>query len=259
MISMPRVFISVRFSSSRLPGKCMLLVNDVPVLLHLINRLRSAQLSPIVCTSVDKSDDVIANFCEAHGVDYFRGALSNKIERWADCSDSFTADYIHIIGADNPFIDADEIKESLLQAQISNLDFLNTSQRSDSGFGSVGISVSKSFLKILKQRTYTLPSNDLDVIPWELLIEYGDAVAEKQDNFLLDDKDYRLRLTLDYEEDFLLLSHLIDELGPTTPRRSIERYLYNNPQITNLNLFRNLDFVQNQKNKLKSNFDLTDG
>jgi spore coat polysaccharide biosynthesis protein SpsF len=256
MISNPQVFISVRFSSSRLPGKCMLLVNDVPIILHLINRLRSAQLIPIVCTSVDKSDDVIADFCEIHEVDYFRGALSNKIERWADCSDSITAEYIHIIGADNPFIDADEIKESLFQAQISNLDFVNTSQRSDSGFGSVGISVSKSFLQVLKQRTYALQSNDLDVIPWELLIEDGDSVAVQKDNFLLDDKDYRLRLTLDYEEDFLLLSHLIDELGPTAPRRSIERYLFDHPHRANVNLFRNQDFLKNQKEKLKSNFNL---
>jgi spore coat polysaccharide biosynthesis protein SpsF (cytidylyltransferase family) len=248
------VFVSVRFSSSRLPGKCMLLVNDVPLIDHLINRLHTAGLSTIVCTSIDESDNVIVEYCIENGINYFRGALSNKIERWAKCAETIDTRYIHIIGADNPFIDTDEIKKSLMLAQTSKYDFINTSKRSDSGFGSVGISITKDFLQILNDRTHTLRSDDLDVIPWGLLIKEGDAVSEMEDNILLTDEECYFRLTLDYEEDFLMLSHLISKFGATESRENIERYLLDNPEVARINFFRNADFVKNQKEKLNTNF-----
>jgi spore coat polysaccharide biosynthesis protein SpsF (cytidylyltransferase family) len=189
-------------------------------------------------------------------VKVFRGSLLNKIERWADCAENLKVDYIHIVDADDPLVDTDEIRESVDIAQKENCDLLRTSQRSDSGFASVGMTVKRSFLKTLSARTNEIDSNDFDVIPWSLLLRREDRVSEKADKTLIKDLNFNLRLTLDYDEDFLLISHLITKLGATCAREIIESYLFRNPDLVNLNQARSVDFVENKKKQLKSNFGL---
>lgn len=233
-----------------------MLIDGIPVLHHLVNRLEVAGFFPIVCTSTDVSDDVIFEYCASNKVKVFRGSLLNKIERWADCAENLKVDYIHIVDADDPLVDTDEIRESVDIAQKENCDLLRTSQRSDSGFASVGMTVKRSFLKTLSARTNEIESNDFDVIPWSLLLRGGDRVSEKADKTLIRDLNFSLRLTLDYDEDFLLISHLITKLGATCAREIIESYLFRNPDLVNLNQGRSIDFIENKKKQLKNNFGL---
>lgn len=234
----------------------MLLIDGTPVLHHLVKRLEVAGFVPIICTSTDVSDDVIFEFCESHKINVFRGSLLNKIERWAHCAEKLTVDFIHIIDADDPLVDTDEIKESIALAQKGNFDLLRTSQKSDSGFASVGMTIKSSFLRTLMTRVVDIESDDFDVIPWDLLLRGDDSVSEKADKILIGDGDFVVRLTLDYEEDFLLISHLITNLGATCARETIESYLFSNPDLANLNLGRKIDFIENKKRQLKSNFGL---
>ncbi len=233
-----------------------MLIDGIPVLHHLVNRLAAAGFFPIVCTSTDLSDDVIFEYCDSNKVKVFRGSLLNKIERWADCAENLTVEYIHIVDADDPLVDTDEIRESVEIAQKANYDLLRTSPRSDSGFASVGMTVKRSFLKTLCARTNEIKSNDFDIIPWSLLLRREDRVSEKADRFLIGDQSFGLRLTLDYDEDFLLISHLISKLGATCAREMIENYLFRNPHLVNLNQGRSIDFIENKKRQLKSNFGL---
>lgn len=253
------VLVTVRFSSSRLPGKCLLEVEGSPILQHLVQRLRHSNFEPVICTTLDSSDDQIVTLAQKLGLKFFRGSLLNKIDRWADCAKFLDAPLVHILDADDPFVDADEISASIKLAIDLSLDLLRTSERSDSGFASVGMTVRSEFLQELKVRAKNLKTQDLDVIPWELLLSENDSVMKLPDNQILERSDYQLRLTLDYPEDFNLISRIIQNLGSLAERKSIEEYLCNNPEILEINSLRTADFLNNKKVLLQKNFNIQTG
>jgi len=249
------IFLTVRYSSSRLPGKCLEKIGGVSVLEHVVLRTKNAGLTPIICTSVDLSDDVIALEASNLGVYCFRGSLKNKIERWRDCAKVLEAKFAHILDVDDPFFDVDEVVESMNLFQNLNLDLLKTSARSDSGFASVGMTTSFSFLEKMVKRVGQLESEDLDVIPWQLISEEADKIGVMPDKFLINENT-QLRLTLDYPEDLDLLNRLAIEFGPLGKRSDIETYLVKNSFLIEINQHRTVDFLNNKVVKLQDNFGL---
>lgn len=71
-------------TSSRLPGKVMAPVLGQPMIARQIERLRRSALIDglVVATSVDPSDDPLADCCERLGVDVFRGPLGDVLGRF---------------------------------------------------------------------------------------------------------------------------------------------------------------------------------
>jgi spore coat polysaccharide biosynthesis protein SpsF len=234
----------------------MIPIAGKPVLQHLVERVKGANLLPLICTSIDPTDDEIVGLAEKLGVKYFRGSLLNKVKRWADCAVFFNSEYVHIIDADDPLIDTSEILESINEASVGGLDLLRTSDRSDSGYASVGMTIRSDFLVTLSRRVALLKSQDLDVIPWKLILEETDRISKKQDKVLVSDSALSLRLTLDYETDLELISSLIEELGNTVSRLDLERYLESHPTLATINAGNTSLFLQNKKEQLKRNFDL---
>ena len=56
-----------------------------------------------------------------------------------------------------------------------------------------------------------------------------------------------IRLTLDYIEDYNLLTFVLQELGPDCSRIEIGELFSRNPDLYKINWFRNLDWSSNQK------------
>ena len=55
--------------------------------------LKDFDIEPIVCTSLDSSDDKIEDYCRQHNFNFFRGSLENKLTRWLDCARYFDVPY----------------------------------------------------------------------------------------------------------------------------------------------------------------------
>ena len=98
-------FVTVRTSSSRLPNKCLLELGKDNILTTVIFRCINYSIEPIVCTSIDPSDDIIEEISKKLKVKCFRGALENKLKRWSDCAEHFNIKEFHTIDADDPFFD----------------------------------------------------------------------------------------------------------------------------------------------------------
>lgn len=90
-------FITVRTSSNRLLQKCLLPFGNVNVLKHIIRRAKHYNLNVIICTPVDKSDDIIQLIAEKEDVKCFRGNMLNKVRRWCDCCDHFNIGKFHTV------------------------------------------------------------------------------------------------------------------------------------------------------------------
>ena len=109
------IIIQARTGSTRLPGKILLPLADMPMLWHVAMRCKKSKLADrvIVATSTDASDDPIEELCKQHGIDYFRGDLDDVLNRFKQCGDTFNLDTIVRITSDCPLIDPDIIDQSI--------------------------------------------------------------------------------------------------------------------------------------------------
>jgi spore coat polysaccharide biosynthesis protein SpsF len=235
--------ITVRTSSSRLPKKCLLPFGDSNVIVHIINRAKFYNIEPIICTSTDQSDDIIELIAKNEGVKVFRGHLINKLKRWSDCVDYFNINEFHTIDADDPFFDGFEMERSMSLLKIENADVITTTKTSASGAASVGYSFSSKLIN----KASSLFSGNTDT---ELIWNFLDKVEGIKMISLPETKNptLKMRLTLDYEEDYWLLSSLNRILGKNISRDKVEDFFKNNPEFYLINWFRNVDYHKNQNN-----------
>ena len=101
--------IQARMTSSRLPGKVMKEVLGRPLLHYLIERIRCCEgiKDIILATTWNPEDDSIATFGSNKGVNIFRGAETNVLERFHEAATMFNVKHIMRITADCPLIDPD--------------------------------------------------------------------------------------------------------------------------------------------------------
>ena len=80
-----------RMSSSRLPGKVLAPVLDMPMIGRQVERLRrSRRLDALVlATSRESSDDPLADYCASLGIGVTRGPLEDVLARFALALDGF--------------------------------------------------------------------------------------------------------------------------------------------------------------------------
>lgn len=96
--------IQARLSSSRLPAKVMLDLGGKPLLGRVLESVKQSTLmnQVIVATSVEASDDIIADYCASIDVVCFRGELNNVLSRFYHAAQQYQAENVIRITADNP-------------------------------------------------------------------------------------------------------------------------------------------------------------
>ena len=107
--------IQARMSSSRLPGKVLLDLGGKPMLQWLVERARRARsLNGVaVATTVDPSDDAVADFCREQGIPCLRGSLQDVLDRYYQAARALQADVIVRLTGDCPLIDPAVIDETV--------------------------------------------------------------------------------------------------------------------------------------------------
>lgn len=233
--------VTVRTSSSRLPGKCLLPFGEATVLDHIIRRSIAFGIDPVVCTSTDPSDDVIERIAQAQGVKCFRGSLQNKLKRWSDCAAHLNLQAFHTVDADDPFFDGDEIKRSMRLLTEGRYDMVCPTESSSGGGASVGFSLTADLVKSASQE---LPEDTDTEMVWYHL----EKVPGLRFTTLPDERSVRqdLRLTLDYQEDYLLLESVRCIVGNLAPRTEIDQLFLRNPDLYRINWFRNMEWKAGQ-------------
>ena len=235
-------FITVRTSSSRLPAKCLLpFGGECNVLEHVIRRARHYGIIPFVCTSVDQSDNVIEEIAIAEGVDCYRGSLTNKLKRWADCAIFFGLEAFHTVDADDPFFDGDQVKQSMALLVDDGLDAVYPTVASSSGGASVGYSLTADIVK-------RASANLADGTDTEMMWYYLEKTPCLRSAVLPDSQlnPQRVRLTLDYQEDYWLLESVRRIVGNLAPRSEINQLFIRNPDMHRINWFRNEEWKTGQ-------------
>ena len=101
------VFIPVRLDNKRLPGKALKKINDVPIIFHLIKRLQTSSMirNIVVCTTTNKSDDVLVQFLEKEKIKFFRGDEKDILMRFLGAAKKFDTDFIINVDGDDIYSD----------------------------------------------------------------------------------------------------------------------------------------------------------
>jgi spore coat polysaccharide biosynthesis protein SpsF (cytidylyltransferase family) len=100
--------VSARTASTRLPGKALLPLGDVPMVQYLLERLRGTRLGGrvIFATTERADDDPLAELVAHLGIPVFRGADADVAGRYLAAANAFGLDWIVRVTADCPFVDA---------------------------------------------------------------------------------------------------------------------------------------------------------
>ena len=241
----PIGFITVRSSSSRLPNKCFLPFGDnETVLSHVIKRSIFYNIEPIVCTSIHKSDDSIELLANDLGVKVFRGSLNNKLKRWLNCAKFFNIDKFHTIDADDPFFDGPQMIKSLNMLNENKFDCICPTKSSSEGDASVGYSLTTDIVE--KSLSDISDETDTEMMWYFLERVKGIRMYEMENTNSI---NLSLRLTLDFEEDYWLLSFIQRLLGTYASREDINNLFSSNPYLAKINLFRNDEWKNAQLSK----------
>ena len=237
-------FITVRTSSTRLPKKCLLPFGESTVLNHIIRRAVSYGIEPIVCTSTSKEDDIIEQIANKEGVKCYRGSLDNKLQRWLDCATHFNIDVFHTIDADDPFFDGNEMKSSVRMLKEEKLDMVEPTKSSSAGGASVGYSLTTDIVK----RACKDLDKDTDT---EMMWYYIEKVSDLKTKVLPETRKNitKMRLTLDYEEDYWLLDSVRRILGNLVSREKVDQLFLSNPDMHQINWFKNEEWKAGQLSK----------
>ena len=109
------IFIQARMGSTRMPGKVLVNINNVPILVRTVNRIRRCKLASniVVITSNDRGDDEIVKICNKFSIPVFRGSEHDLLDRHYKAASFFGSDYVFKIPSDCPFADSDIITEAL--------------------------------------------------------------------------------------------------------------------------------------------------
>ena len=225
-----KILILVRTASTRLPKKALLKINDIPMILKLINRIRTVKNSEIlVCTTNLKSDEKLVKILKKQKINVFRGSNNNILKRILDASIKHKINECIIVEADDLFCDPEIIEKTCNYIKKKNNEVIFWK---DLPFGASPTGLKfQNLKKCIKENDI----NNSDTGWKEILINSKffniKYVFEKRKKICRPD----IRLTIDYAEDYELAKIIFSELGEKFTLHDIIKLLDKNQELTKNN------------------------
>lgn len=227
--------IQARCSSTRLPGKVLKPLARKPMIWHIVERARECQLvdQVVVATSIESSDDVLANFCRSEGITCHRGSLTNVLSRYLDILALNPHKYVVRITGDCPLIYPQFIDRQIEVLAEHDADMVRLRQPSTLLEGQ-GVHSSRSLWAVAEQSCHP---DDLEHVGSRFFSEYPHLFRLVG----LDIPPYfsskRWRITVDEQADYDMMSSLYDDLYENAPIPLMKAlaYLEANPVLVERN------------------------
>ena len=188
--------------SSRVPGKTMLPIFENLALLECVVRrfrMTTKVNEVVVATTVERRDDVIANWCEMNSVALFRGSENDVLDRVASAASLHGADVVVQMGADSAYLDFDLIDQLVDVYARGEYDFVCNTLQLTYPLGIYGHIVrAEALFDINKRSDLTIfERTDVTRYIWEHPALYRLLNVRAPEAFTHPE----LRLTVDYPED----------------------------------------------------------
>ena len=229
------VMITVRSQSTRLPEKCFLPFGEGNVIEHIIRRAKYFGFNPIVCTTIEEEDDRIAEISKNENIRCFRGSVKDKLLRWRNACRKFEIKKFVSVDADDPFFDK-ELTILSFNMLCEKYDFVDHPEEQPYE-GCVGYALTTSII----ERACAIKESDDTEMMWFYLEKVAD-LKKAVIPVSINKKAGHIRLTLDYQEDYWLLCTILRILGPYAEKKEIENLFESNPDLYEVNWFRNEEY-----------------
>jgi glutamate-1-semialdehyde 2,1-aminomutase len=216
---MVSAIVQARMGSTRLPDKVALRIKGKPLLWYVINRLKKANSlhEIVVATTVSAQDDVICEFCEDWGIQYYRGDGADVLDRYYRASKEFNIETIARITADCPLLDYRILDQIVQYYRTHKIDYVsNTLQpcypdgMDIEVFGFSALEKAWKDAGLMSEREHVTP-----------FIKKNSTFNGKHlfvaHNYGFDCDFSHIRLTVDEKEDFEVIRFLIENSEPDAP------------------------------------------
>lgn len=232
--------IQARMGSSRLPRKVLKMVNGMPMLKFQLGRVMDAELIDeiVVATSRLPEDDEISDLCRDENMHCYRGSEDDVLSRYFDCATAFKADVVVRLTADCPFVDPIVIDNMIGEFVSSDADYIANTVPLETGMWPDGSDVEIFSMQALERayRETTLPEEREHVTFyfWKSIKRHEFKTLQFDNS----DDWSKYRFTVDYQEDYEVITRLLDKLnqsGKYGHINEIVEVLKNNPDIRELN------------------------
>jgi len=204
--------IQARLNSSRLPGKVLFEIEGRPMLSYMLERVTASKRIDqlVVATSIEPSDDPITDFCRQSGISCYRGSLENVLDRYYQAALKAKCDVVVRLTADCPLIDPKVIDTVIDVFQSGQFDFAANTVPPEGSTYPDGMDVEVFSFEALERawKEAKKPSEQEHVTFyfWKNAQLFSTIRYDLQENLA----DYRL--TVDYPEDFEVISSLLGNL-----------------------------------------------
>lgn len=231
--------IQARISSTRLPGKVLLPILGQPLLIRMVERVLKAILigKLVIATSTNAEDDQIEELCERANLNVYRGHLTDLLDRHYQVAKIYNADAVVKIPSDCPLIDP-YIIDRVIRYYIDNedLDYVSNLHPATYPDGNdVEIFSFQSLEYAWRDATKDFEREHTTPFMWEHNDSFNIGNVEWETGL---DMSTSLRFTIDYEEDYIFIKKVFEELYPVNPDfglNDILRLLEQKPEIIEIN------------------------
>jgi spore coat polysaccharide biosynthesis protein SpsF len=229
--------IAARMNSSRFYGKSIALLQNIPSLQHIVDRLISIKCIDeiVIATTDSKHDDLIRAFAKEKTTKCFSGSEEDVLDRTVRAAQSVKANHVVIINGDSPIIDPNIVELIIKQYFDANADYASNTWQESWPIGTEAEITSFSILDDINRN-----SNDPAHHEHVTLAIHENREKYKMLDIVAPPNQFfpELRLTLDTRDDYQLISEIYDALFPINSLFGIDeiiQYVKSNPELLNIN------------------------
>ena len=225
------IIIQARSNSKRFPNKILKKINKKEILTIMLKRLKKKFRDKIIVAIGNKNYKKIVDICKKQKIKFFIGSDNNVLERHYKCAQKNKIKTIVRIPSDCPLIDPYIIKKGLKKFFSNNVDYVsNIIPPSYIDGNDVEIFSIGCLAKIF--------NNVESIFDKEHVTSYlkRNKKIFKIMNFKTsEDLSLKYRLTLDYEEDLIVIKKILSNKNIFLNYKSIKNIFKKNPTISKIN------------------------
>jgi spore coat polysaccharide biosynthesis protein SpsF len=227
--------LQARVSSTRLPGKVLLPILGEPMLARQVERVRRASRVDLltVATSDDPSDDGVADLCAKLGVACHRGSLDDVLDRFYQAAVRHRPRHVLRLTGDCPLTDPTVI-DRLVELHVAGAYDYSSDVRPRTFPHGLDAEIFTFGLLERTWREAETPYEREHVTPRM----YARATSARLGSLTTAPDRSGWRLTVDYPEDFAVVSRVFEALYPNEPAfttDSVIQFLEAHPEVAALN------------------------
>ena len=224
--------VQARMSSSRYPGKVLAPLAGQPMILRQLERIQRAETLDgiVVATSIDASDDELAQLIKVNGFNVVRGDLDDVLARFIKVIDQYQPETVVRLTADCPLISPKVIDQVVTRFQQGDCDYASNTMTPTYPDG-LDVEVVKA--SVLQEVYGT--STDKNEREHVTLGVYRQPDKYRIANFAGEVDISYLRWTVDTPEDYAFIKAIYDDLYAKNPNFDIDdviSYLQGHPERT---------------------------